>query len=130
MHQTQFAAVATVDTAMLALTRHCNMLYFGVYDCQNTFRCPHDDKTQCDDIKNAAIRTNAQITTKILLVACLTWRHQERMPLLDAFKGFLGFTADSSTNHIDVGDSSSDGSFNDDEMLTTLGSVRGQKGSG
>jgi hypothetical protein len=106
------------------------MLYFDVYDCQNIFRCDHDDKTQCDDVNNAAIRTDAQITTIMLLVACLTCCHQERMILLDAFKASLGFSADSSTNHIDVADSSSDGSFNDDDMLTTLRSVRGQNGSG
>jgi hypothetical protein len=51
------------------------------------------------------------------------------MPLLDAlstFKGLFGIPAGSSIDLIDVRDSSSDGSFH--EMLTTLGSVGGQRG--
>ena len=57
------------------------------------------------------------------------------MPFLDAFKDFLGIPADSRTETIHVGDSSSvDGSAPSVSplrgMLTTLGSVGGQKGPG
>ena len=43
VHQTQVAVIASVNAAILALTRHSYMLYFDVYDCQNKFRSDLDD---------------------------------------------------------------------------------------
>ena len=62
--------------------------------------------------------------TITLLSARLTSCFQKRMSLYGAFKGLFGFSADSSTEYIAVGESS-DGSC--DDKLSALGAIGGQK---
>ena len=64
--ETQFRAEASVNTAILALTRHWIKLYFDVYDCQNIFRSDLDDDARCNDINNVAMRTDSQVTIMLL----------------------------------------------------------------